>query len=52
MNESIYKKTTIDKWLEGNRKIQEIDIQKYYEENKEKQHYLNYAKRDKNKSYE
>lgn len=52
VNESIYKKTTIDKWLEGNRKIQEIGIQKYYEENKEKPHYLNYAKRDKNKSYE
>ncbi len=44
VNESIYKKSTINKWLEGNQEIKEIGIQKYYVKNKNKPHYINYVK--------
>lgn len=42
VNDTIYKKTTIKKWLEGNEKIKKIGIEKYYEEYKDKSHYINY----------
>lgn len=44
VNTSIYKETTIEKWLKGNKKIQEQGIENYYKENKETSHYINYKK--------
>ncbi|MCM1052988.1 MAG: hypothetical protein NC483_03340, partial [Ruminococcus sp.] len=42
VNESIYKKKIIDKWLKGNQEIKEYGIKHYYEENRNKPHYINY----------
>lgn len=47
VNETIYKKTTIRKWLDGNTKIKELGIEKYYEENKNVPHYIEYSKNKK-----
>lgn len=47
VNESIYKKTTIEKWLKGNTLIKKIGIEKYFENNKNIPHYINYAKIEK-----
>lgn len=47
VNESIYKKTTIDKWLKGNKQIKELGIKEYYKINKDKPHYINYSKNNK-----
>lgn len=44
VNNTLYKNTTIDKWLKGNKEIREHGINKYYEENKSKSHYINYIK--------
>lgn len=44
INEKIYKKTTIEKWLNGNLKIKEYGVEKYYEENKDISHYINYVR--------
>lgn len=44
INETIYKKTIIEKWLDGNHQIKEHGIEKYYEDNKNKPHYINYVK--------
>lgn len=44
VNESIYKKTTIKKWLNGNTQIKDNGIEKYYEENKNIPHYIDYTK--------
>lgn len=49
VNDSIYKPTTIDKWLKGNTKIKEEGLSKYYHQNKDNPHYLNYSK-SKNKN--
>lgn len=46
VNESVYKKTTIKKWLNGSTQIQRNGIEKYYEENKNKPHYIDYTKKD------
>lgn len=46
VNTSLYKKTTIDKWLNGNQQIKDYGIEKYYEDNKSKPHYINMLKRD------
>lgn len=45
VNTSIYKKTTIEKWLKGNKKIQEDGIEEYYQNNKDTPHYINYSKK-------
>lgn len=45
IDESIYKKTTIEKWNKGNQQIKDYGIEKYYEENKKKSHYANYIKK-------
>lgn len=50
VNESKYKKTTIEKWLKGNLRIKECGIEKYYIENKDKPHYINYSKSQENKN--
>lgn len=44
INSSIYKQTTIEKWLNGNKAIKENGIEKYYEDNKNIPHYINYSK--------
>lgn len=44
INTSIYKQSTIQKWLNGNKKIQEKGIVAYYEENKDIPHYIEYTK--------
>ena len=44
VNEKIYKKTILEKWLKGNMQIKEEGIERYYEENKEKPHYIDYVK--------
>ncbi len=46
VNDTIYKKTTIEKWLNGNKQIREIGIEEYDKENKEKPHYINYSKKN------
>lgn len=43
VNTSIYKKTIIDKWLNGNHQIKEYGIRWYYEENKNIPHYIDYT---------
>lgn len=47
VNESIYKKTTIKRWLDGNTKIKEIGINKYYTLVKDIPHYINYSNKRK-----
>lgn len=47
VNESIYKKTTVEKWLKGNKEIQEDGIDAYYENNTNISHYINYSKNNK-----
>ncbi len=44
VNEKIYKKNVIDKWLRGNSKIKECGIDSYYEENKDIPHYIEHKK--------
>ncbi len=44
INDTIFKQSTIKKWLDVNKKIQEIGILKYYEMNKNKPHYIEYSK--------
>lgn len=44
VNESTYKKTVLEKWLNGNKQIKKNGIEKYYEENKNKPHYINHKK--------
>ena len=44
VNDTIYKKKTIDKWKKGNEEIQKEGLLTYYERNKETPHYINYSK--------
>ncbi len=50
VNVSIYKKSVIEKWLKGNQQIKDIGIEKYYEENKRKPHYIENSKKKEMKS--
>lgn len=45
VNESIYKKNVVEKWLKGNMQIKKDGIRKYYEENKDKPHYIEHVKK-------
>lgn len=42
--DNIFKETTKKKWLDGSNKIKELGIEKYYKENKDTPHYINYRK--------
>lgn len=42
VKESGFKETTIKKWLDGSNKIKELGAYKYYQENKDVPHYINY----------
>lgn len=44
VNTSVYKESTIKKWLDGNKEIKEIGIEEYYEKKKDVPHYINYKK--------
>ena len=44
VNKKIYKDNVIKKWLEGNKEIKEIGIEKYYEEGKDTPHYIEHKK--------
>lgn len=44
VNETIYKKTTLAKWLKGNQEIRDLGILSYYEKNKNVPHYCDYIK--------
>lgn len=44
VNEKIYKKTTIAKWLRGNQDIKENGVCSYYEKHKDIPHYIDYVK--------
>lgn len=46
VNEKIYSKKTIKKWLDGNLEIKRDGIHAYYENNKNKPHYIDYVKDD------
>lgn len=48
INERIYKKTIIKKWLDGNNEIKEKGIEQYYEKNKNCPHYIDYIKIERN----
>lgn len=45
VNTSIYKKTIIDKWLNGNHQIKEYGIRWYCEENKNIPYYIDYTEK-------
>ncbi len=47
VNKSIFKESTIQKWLNGNNKIRETGINNYYNEGKNIPHYINYKKEEK-----
>lgn len=42
VNKNIFKERVINKWLEGNKRIKEVGIIKYYEERKNNTHYEDY----------
>ena len=42
VNKNIFKDRVINKWLEGNKRIKEVGIIKYYEEKKGNSHYVDY----------
>ncbi len=42
VEKSGFKETTIQKWLDGSNKIKDAGIEKYYQENKDIPHYINY----------
>lgn len=42
VNKNIFKERVINKWLEGNKRIKEVGITKYYEERKNNSHYSDY----------
>lgn len=44
VNEKIYSKEIIKKWLDGNMEIKRDGIISYYEKNKDKPHYIDYVK--------
>lgn len=44
VNKSIFKENVIKKWLDGNTRIKEVGIEKYYEEMKDIPHYIEYKK--------
>lgn len=45
VNERVYKPNVIKKWLEGNKQIKLKGINKYYEDNKDIPHYIEYKKK-------
>ncbi len=45
VNTTIYKETTINKCLVGNQQIKDNGINKYYEDNKDIPHYIEYVKK-------
>lgn len=49
VNKSIFKESTIQKWLNGNKKIREVGIDQYYYDGKNIPHYINYQKKEKMK---
>ena len=44
VNESVYKKSTIKKWLDGNNEIKKYGIDAYYQRNRNRPHYIDYVK--------
>ena len=44
VNKSIFKENVIKKWFDGNTRIKEVGIEKYYEEMKDIPHYIEYKK--------
>ena len=42
VNKNIFEDRVINKWLEGNKRIKEVGIIKYYEEKKGNSHYVDY----------
>ena len=44
VNESVYKKSTIKKWLDGNSEIKKYGIDAYYQQNRNRPHYIDYVK--------
>ena len=45
VNSSIFKENVIKKWLEGNKRIKEVGIKKYYEERRDIPHYIEHKEK-------
>lgn len=44
VNKKVFSENIIKKWLDGNKRIKEVGIEKYYEEGKDIPHYIEYKK--------